>query len=365
MLRFGSALRPDFAARSWVSARIAIIGLIASLVAGTCAAIAEPEGARARATAAAEANPAGIDTGAASTYSVLASTSVTNTGSTFIEGELGVSPGTVVSGFPPGVIAANGGLFHCADTSAANAQAATQAAYTDAKGRMPTARFPFIYDIGSSTFGPGVYQFPSSLGITGTVTLDGEGNPGSVFIFQAGSTLIGETYSKVVLVNGARAANVFWQVGTSATLKIGSIFVGTILAQDSITAQTNVSVKGRALALIGAVTLDTDTFGTAPAVVAPTSNQTATAAPIAPTPPVNQPAPEATSKAPFVAWVPQLPTLAYDPAASDSVALTPGEGFLAMTGGTITGVALGVLCLIAGWLLFLAGRRRRRREQEA
>jgi hypothetical protein len=196
---------------------------------------------------------------------VLAATTVTNTGPTVISadaglnGDLGVSPGTSVTGFGPGTVNAPGSI-HSADTSAANAKTAADAAYNDAAGRTPDQVFPPIQDLGGATFTPGVYNDPSSFGITGTVTLDAQGNPDAVFIFQTGSTLITASASNVLLINGAQAANVFWQVGSSATLGTGSSFSGTILASTAITVTTGVSIEGRVLAGTAAVTLDSDTI---------------------------------------------------------------------------------------------------------
>ena len=108
--------------------------------------------------------------------------------------------------------------------------------------------------------GAGVYNNPSSFWITGTLTLDGGGDPDAVWIFQSGSTLITGSGSNISLIGGARAANVFWQVGSSATLGTGSHFAGTILAAESISLDTGVDLTGRALALNGAVTLDYNTL---------------------------------------------------------------------------------------------------------
>ncbi|MDT4922693.1 MAG: hypothetical protein QOG01_406 [Pseudonocardiales bacterium] len=219
-------------------------------------------------------NPTPVDLGAAANYTVLAATTVTNTGLTVVSadaglgGNLGVTPGTAVTGFPPGVVSAPGAI-HSADTSAATAKTAASDAYIDAAGRTPDQTFPAIHDIGGATFTAGVYNDPSSFGITGTVTLDGAGNPDAVFIFQAGSTLITAVSSQVVLVNGAQAGNVFWQVGSSATLGVNSTFKGTILAQTAITVNTGADVQGRVLAGTAAVTLDSDAIN-APSV-APSS----------------------------------------------------------------------------------------------
>jgi hypothetical protein len=195
-----------------------------------------------------------VSLGAASSYGVLAGTTATSTGPSVINGDLGVSPGTAVTGFPPGV---DNGTIHRADAAAATAQTALTSAYIDAAARTPTTSG--LSSIGGQTLGPGVYNASSSLGVTGTLTLDGQGDPNSVFIFQVGSALTTASASAIVPTNGAQACNVFWQVGSSVTLGTGSSFLGSILALTSITATTGDTISGRALARNGAVTLATDT----------------------------------------------------------------------------------------------------------
>lgn len=186
-------------------------------------------------------------------FSVLAGSTVTNTGSTTVSGDVGVSPGTAVTGFPPGLA---GGTIHTADGAAAQAQAALTAAYIDAAGR--SGGTSVAGDLVGLTFTAGVYKSTSSLAISGDVTLDAQGDPAAVFIFQISSTLTTASGSHVVLANGAKACNVFWQVGSSATLGTNSVFKGNILALTSITITTGVNLEGRALARNGAVTLDAD-----------------------------------------------------------------------------------------------------------
>jgi Ice-binding-like/Bacterial Ig-like domain len=186
-------------------------------------------------------------------FSVLAGSTVTNTGSTTVSGDVGVSPGTAVTGFPPGLA---GGAIHAADGAAAQAQAALTAGYIDAAGR--SGGTPVAGDLVGQTFTAGVYKSTSSLAISGDVTLDAQGDPAAVFIFQISSTLTTGSGSHVVLANGASACNVFWQVGSSATLGTSSVFKGNILALTSITITTGVNLEGRALARNGAVTLDAD-----------------------------------------------------------------------------------------------------------
>ena len=193
--------------------------------------------------------------GTAGSFGVLAGAGVTNTGPTVVAGDLGTCPTADVTGFPPGVV---GGTIHANDAAACGAQADTTIAYNNAAGRAPTQTFGGPTDLGGLTLSGGVYATPTSFAITGTLTLDGAGNPDATFIFQAGSTVITATNSSVVFVNGAQACNVFWQVGSSATLGVGSQFKGTILALSSITANTNAAVDGRLLARNGAVTLDSN-----------------------------------------------------------------------------------------------------------
>ncbi|MDR3726337.1 MAG: ice-binding family protein [Terracidiphilus sp.] len=186
-------------------------------------------------------------------FSVLAGSTVTNIGSTTVSGDAGVSPGTAVTGFPPGLAS---GAIHSADSAAAQAQAALTAGYIDAAGR--TGGASVSGDLVGRTLTAGVYTSTSSLAVSGDVTLDAQGNPDAVFIFQIGSTLTTGSGSHVLMANGAKACNVFWQVGSSATLGTNSKFKGNILALTSITITTGVNLEGRALARNGAVTLDSD-----------------------------------------------------------------------------------------------------------
>jgi hypothetical protein len=183
---------------------------------------------------------------------VLAGSTVTNTGATVVSGDVGVSPGSAVTGFPPGLA----GSIHTADGAAGKAQIALTAGYVDAAGR--SGGTPVAGDLVGQTFTAGVYKSTSSLAISGDVTLDAQGNPDAVFIFQISSTLTTASGSHVILANNAKACNVFWQIGSSATLGTNSVFKGNILALTSITITTGASLEGRALARNGAVTLDTD-----------------------------------------------------------------------------------------------------------
>ena len=203
----------------------------------------------------AQAALAPVNLGAAGGFAVLGGQTVTNTGPSVITGDLGVSPGSAITGFPPGVVI---GTVHAADGVAGSAQTALTTAYNDAAGRTPATTISGVIG-GGQTLAPGVYKSTSSLGLTGILTLDGQGDPSAVFIIQIGSALTTASASVVSLINGAQPCNVFWQVGSSATLGTGSVFQGNILALTSITATTGVSILGRALAgNEGAVTLDTN-----------------------------------------------------------------------------------------------------------
>jgi len=196
--------------------------------------------------------------GAADSFAVLGSSTVTNTGSTVITGDLGVSPGSSITGFPPGLV--TGGNTDAGGSSATNAQTSVTTAANALLAQACTTSFgPGNQDLGGLTLTPGVYCFASSASITGTVTLNGQGNASAVFIFRTGSTLVTASSSSVVLINSAQPCNVFWRVGSSATLGTTTSFVGNILAVASITLNTTARIVGRALAQNGAVTLDSNT----------------------------------------------------------------------------------------------------------
>lgn len=194
--------------------------------------------------------------GTSGNYAVLAAATITNTGPSWITGQLALSPGTSVTGFPPGTV----GHQDIANGAALSARNDARTAYNNAAGEAPNATL--TGDLGGRTLVPGVYKYTSSAGLTGTVTLDGGGSSTGVWIFQIGSTLTTASSSRVLLINGAQPCDIFWQVGSSATIGGATSFVGTILANTSITMVTAATLNGRALAGLiadsGALTLDTN-----------------------------------------------------------------------------------------------------------
>jgi uncharacterized repeat protein (TIGR01451 family) len=189
-------------------------------------------------------------------FAVLGGSTVTNTGPTVINGDLGVSPGSVVPGFPPGIVVPPG-TVHAADAVAAGAQRDNTIAYNALAAQVCNFNLTG-QDLGGLTLIPGVYCFSSSAQLTGTLTLNAQGNANAVFIFQIGGTLTTASNSSVNIINGGSACNVFWQVGSSAILGTTTSFIGNILALTNITLNTGARVSGRALAQNGAVTLDSN-----------------------------------------------------------------------------------------------------------
>ena len=189
--------------------------------------------------------------GNAESFAVLAGSAVTNTGNTIINGNLGVSPGTAISGFPPGLVTP--GTIYAGTTEAANAQTDLTSAYNDLAGQSCDATISA--DLGGQTLAPGVYCSASSMGLTGQLTLDALGNTGAVWVFQMGSTLTTATDSSVVFKdNVGQDCNVFWQVGSSATIGTRTALKGNVLALQSISMNDAAKIAGRALARNGAVT---------------------------------------------------------------------------------------------------------------
>ncbi len=203
---------------------------------------------------AAAAGPAQVELATAAPFAVLGASTVTNTGPSILNGDLGLSPGTSVTGFPPGI---DNGTMHITDAVATQAQSDLTLAYNDAAGRPPNSNLSGS-DLGGLTLTAGVYKFDSSAQLTGTLTLNAQGSSEAVFIFQIGSTLTTASASRVQVSNGAQACHVFWQVGSSATLGTTTDFVGNVMALASITATTGATIDGRLLARTAAVTLDTN-----------------------------------------------------------------------------------------------------------
>ena len=290
-------------------------------------------------------------------YSVLAATTVTNTNPSVIGQSVGLSPGTAVVGFPPGIVLPPA-TIGAANAVTLQAQSDLTIAYVNAAGRGVefTQTNP---DLVGQTLIPGVYAATAKapLGLSGQLVLDGQGNPNAVFIFQTDSTLITSTGSTIALINGASECNVFWQVGSSATLGSGSFFVGNILALTSITVESSVVVHGRALARNGAVTLDNNVF-TQPSC-APATDLTPTAtAPVTTT----------TTPATTVAVAPTLAPGDTTGGPGDTSNLVNSTDFvftdltLPRTGtgsGPATTSRVGVVALFIGFAALLVARRRR------
>ena len=196
-----------------------------------------------------------IDLRSAENFAVLAGSGITVAGavnSTTITGDIGTFPTPSITGL--GSVVLNG-VNHAGDAFTQNAKNDLLAAYNDAVGRSATTTYGAIFDLGGLTLAPGVHKDPTSFAITGNLRLDAQGNPNAVWIFQAGTTLITAGSSQVILINGAQANNVFWQVGSSATLGGSSVLQGNVLANASIGLGAGATVDGRLLAQDGAVTL--------------------------------------------------------------------------------------------------------------
>ncbi len=186
-----------------------------------------------------------------------------------------MSPGTAVTGFPPGTV--SDGSIHAGDAAAGLAKDDLVTAYNDAAGRTVTQNLS-TQDLGGMVLTTGVYKFDSEAQLTGTLTLDAENDPEAVFIFQITSALTTASGSTVRLINGARFCRVFWQVGSSATLGTNSVFVGHIFALTSISAQSGAKIEGQLLARNGAVTLDNNVITNGDCETTTTTTTTTTTA---------------------------------------------------------------------------------------
>lgn len=282
-----------------------------------------------------------VGLGKATSFAVLAGTTITNTGATKITGDIGVSPYKAITGFPPGKVV--NGAQHKADSLALQAKNDLVTGYNDAAGRTPVTVAPA--DLGGKTLNAGVYKASSALGLTGTVTLNAAGDAGAVFVFQAGSTLITSSSSKVRLTGGAQACNVFWQVGSSATLGTTSTFVGSVMALTSVTVKTGATVAGRVLARNGQVSLDTNTI----------TRPTCAAASAASASPVATATPTATAGASPTATAPGGGTPTGVPAGSGGLAAAAGSSRVDLA---VAAGVLGAALLLAG--AYGASRRRGR-----
>jgi len=204
--------------------------------------------------------PLAIDLGCAEPFAILAGSTISSTGPSVVNGNVGLSAGTALVGFPPGII---NGTKEITTPTAAAAKLCLTTAYNDGQGRSLNS-ISLPGQLGGLTLAPGLYTNSSTSGISGTgangiLTLDAQGNSNAVWIFQMGSTLTTDAATSIVLAGGAQAGNIFWIVGTSATLGTTSVFYGNILADQSITLKTGAVLNGRALTRIAAVTLDAST----------------------------------------------------------------------------------------------------------
>jgi hypothetical protein len=195
-----------------------------------------------------------ISLAGASSFAVIAGSSVSSTGATVITGDLGLSPGSSVIGFPPGVIH---GTLRINDAFVDQAKVDLTAAYHAASARTCADMVTLSGNIGGLTLTPGLYKSTSSLSISsGDLTLDASGNPNAIFIIQIASTLTTTPGRKVILSGGAQSSNIYWQVGSSATFGTTSEFKGTVIAMESITLNTGAKLDGRAMAINGTIVMD-------------------------------------------------------------------------------------------------------------
>ena len=330
--------------------------------------------------------PVGL--GTADSFAVLAGAGITNTGLTTIDGDVGTFPTPSETGFGSVVLT---GTNHAGDAVTQGAKDDLVTAYNDAAGRQPVTSLPV--ELGGSTLLPGVYG-SGTFGLTGTLTLDAMGDKDAEFIFQAASTVIAEVNSRVVLINGAGPCHVVWQLGSSATFKTGTQFVGDVLAYTSITAQTGATFQGRLLALNGAVTLDTNTItkasctapssggGTPPSTGTPpggtpssppkpvikpsTSPSDGLASPVVPSAPTGPPWLTATPSTDTLGGPPGIPSTPpfltpFGPSTPGSPS-TPGRPDLPLTGAQLMAIVAAALVLLAcGAVAVIAAKRSRER----
>ncbi len=219
------------------------------LLAFACA----PSGSESREAAVGAAQGGVTILGTAQSFAVLGGSTVTNANASTLTGDLGVSPGLAITGFPPGIVV--GGTVHKGDAVALQAQSDVTAAYLALAGQHCNGDMTGV-DLGGTTLKAGVYCFSSSAQLTGELVLDAEGKADATFVFQMVSTLTTASNASVRIINGGSSCNVYWQVGSSATIGTGTTFAGSILALTSISVTHGASISGRALARNGAVTMD-------------------------------------------------------------------------------------------------------------
>ena len=310
----------------------------------------------------ASASTTAVALGNVAPFAVLAGTTVTNTGTSQIAGSVGVSPGSAVTGFPPGLI--TGGSIDAANTTAQAAQASLTTAYLAAAGETPVT--VNASDLGGQTLVPGVYQNAAAMSLTGTVTLNAEGNANAVFVFLAGSTLTTAPSSSVVLTGGAQACNVFWQVGSSATIGTTTNFVGSVLALTSISVQTGATISGRVLARNGQVSLEGDTI-TVPTCNAVTTTTTTSPVTTTTSPVTTTTTPVTTTTTPVTTTTTSPVTTTTPPSTTTTTVPTivpvgaPGTGFggaARSSGGPLLWAS--ALALLAGLAVMGEALRRRR-----
>jgi hypothetical protein len=199
-----------------------------------------------------------VSLGGASDFAILGGSAITNTGATSITGDLGLSPGSSIGGFPPGILT---GTQHINDNIVIQAKLDLTTAYNDAAARTSTDIVTLSGNIGGLTLTPGLYKSTSSLAISsGDLTFDANGNADAVFVIQIASSLTTTSGRKVFLAGGALASNIFWMVGSSVTFGTTSVFKGTVLAMQSITFNTGATLDGRALARTGGITMAGNTI---------------------------------------------------------------------------------------------------------
>lgn len=201
---------------------------------------------------------ASVELGGASNIAILAGSAITNTGATSVTGNMALSPGSSIAGFPPGILV---GVIHINDEIATQAKLDLTAAYNDAAGRTTTDMVTLSGNIGGLTLTPGLYKSTSSLAISsGDLTFDAKGNVDAVFIIQIASSFTVTSGRQVFLAGGAKASNIFWQVGSSATFGTTSVFKGTLMVMQSITFNTGATLDGKALARTGTVIMAGNTI---------------------------------------------------------------------------------------------------------